>query len=125
MDFYKKWTFISIWIWVILFLIITFFYVKWFVILPIISDFYKYITLVLSVIWLTFWLFKFFYVIEIKDKHSDVNRIKSHYFNTLKKENFWEIINLSDNELIKKYYKDADLGWAEKAINEVILHRRK
>ncbi len=125
MNFYKKWTFWSIFIWVILIGIITSFYVKKIIILPIIPDFYNYFTLFLSIIWFSFWFFKFFYVIELKDKHSDINRIKSYYFNKLKKENFSEIINLSDNELIEKYYKEPDLEWAEQAINQVTLSERK
>jgi hypothetical protein len=41
--------------------------------------------------------------------HSEVNRIKSHYFNILRKENYSEIINLSDRELIRRYNSETDL----------------
>lgn len=124
MDFYKKWTFRSVLIWVILCIIITIFYVKKIIIIPIVTDAYNYFTLLLSIIWITFWFFKFFYVIEIKDRHSEVNRIKSHYFNILRKENYGEIINLSDQELIKKYNSETDLKWAEEAISNVDLPAR-
>lgn len=124
MDFLKKGTFWSLLIWVVLLIIITIFYVKKIVIMPIIPDIYNYFTLIFSIMWISFWFFKFFYVIEIKDMHSEVNRIKSHYFNILRKENYSEIINLSDRELIRRYNSETDLKWAEEAIGGVQLAPR-
>lgn len=71
-------------------------------------------------------MYKFFYVLEIKYEHSESNRIKSHYFITLNKDRFSEVVCLNDKEIIEKYNKDnTELEEAWKLLNTVTLKPRK
>jgi len=126
--FLKKWTFWAVIIWIALLIIIT--YVYWngystgniIIKIPIILTDKEYISLLFWLLGFSFWMYKFFYVLELKDKYK---KHLNYISNILQQNNIaieWGIFNSFEEaeEKYKKYkewyifpygYKYSILDW--------------
>lgn len=98
LDLFKKWTVWSVIIWLILIIILTILYWKWNINLPIILTSKEYISLLFWILGFSLWMYKFFYVIELKNIHKNHFDYISHII---------EQNNISINRTIFTSFEEA------------------